>query len=63
MNDKDKREFQAYLKACTDAQVRGVWEKEDKAGREDYASLTAIEADRRGIVLPGQFDDGVTEYE
>jgi hypothetical protein len=62
MDAKDKSEFQAYLRACTDAQVEGVWEKEDKAGREDYASLAAIEADKRGIVLPDQHvDSGYTD--
>lgn len=51
MNAKDKREFQAYLQACTDRQVRGVYEKERDAGRRDYARLAEAEAATRGITL------------
>jgi hypothetical protein len=46
---QDIREFAGYLRNCTDAQVRGVWEKETKAGRDEYAALAEIEADRRGL--------------
>lgn len=49
MKPKDRREFRAYLAACTDAQVQGVYEKEHAAGREDYAALACEEAARRGI--------------
>lgn len=48
---KDIREFSAYLRACTDAQVRGVYEKEKTADRQAYAELALIEATRRGIVV------------
>jgi hypothetical protein len=48
---KDMREFNAYLKQCTDRQVRGVYEKERSAGREEYAELARAEAERRGIDL------------
>lgn len=51
MTPKDKREFEAYLRGCTDAQVRGVYEKEKKAGRRGYANLAIAEAGRRGIAL------------
>lgn len=51
MTAQDIREFNAYLKACTIKQVRGVWEKELKAGRNAYAALAEAEADRRGIPL------------
>jgi hypothetical protein len=46
----DIREFDQYLRNCTDAQVRGVYEKEIKAGRDAYAALAEMEADRRGLV-------------
>jgi hypothetical protein len=47
----DVRDFQAYLEGCTDAQVRGVYEKESEARREVYAELARIEAGRRGLTL------------
>jgi hypothetical protein len=48
---QDIREFNGYLANCTDDQVRGVYEKERDAGREEYAELARTEANRRGIVL------------
>jgi hypothetical protein len=51
VNAQDIREFTLYLRGCTNAQVQGVYEKERDAGRDDYAELVIIEADRRGIVL------------
>jgi len=48
---KDIREFTAYLRNCTDAQVRGVYEKEKAAGRDAYMALAEAEADRRGLFL------------
>jgi hypothetical protein len=47
----DIRSFCAYLRACTDAQVRGVYAKERGAGRDAYAALAEAEAARRGISL------------
>lgn len=47
MTRKDRDEFRAYLKACTDAQVEGVWEKEMAAGRRDYAELAMQEKSLR----------------
>lgn len=51
LSERDKREFDAYLRGCTDAQVRGVYEKESQAGRDEYAALAELEAARRNIEL------------
>ena len=51
MTASDIREFTGYLRNCTDRQVRGVYEKEREAGRDDYAELARIEADRRELTL------------
>jgi hypothetical protein len=48
---KDIREFTGYLRHCTDAQVRGVYQKEKQAGRDEYVALAEIEAARRGLDL------------
>lgn len=45
----DIREFTGYLRNCTDAQVRGVYEKEKQAGRDEYVALAEAEAERRGL--------------
>ena len=45
----DVREFCFYLQNCSDAQVRGVCEKEKKAGRDVYVALAEVEAQRRGM--------------
>lgn len=45
----DIREFCGYLRGCTDAQVRGVYEKEKAAGRDEYVALAEMEAERRGL--------------
>lgn len=49
MTQKDKEEFRAYLRQCTDTQVQGVYEREAKAGRADYADLAKDEGYRRNI--------------
>lgn len=49
MNEQDKIEFNAYLAACTDRQVYGVYDKEKAAGREDYAELAMAELKKRGL--------------
>jgi hypothetical protein len=49
MTHSDRDEFKQYLVACTDAQVRGVMEKERAAGRPAYFLLAEQEANRRGI--------------
>ncbi len=51
MTAKDRREFVQFLKQCTPQQVQGVYNKETKAGRKDYANLAVIEANRRNIYL------------
>ncbi len=48
MRISDKVSFVAYLHACTDEQVRGVFKKEFNAGRLDYALLADAELVRRG---------------
>lgn len=53
MKHRDRLEFSGYLSTCTDAQVRGVWEKEKSARRRDYARLATDEAERRGISTYG----------
>jgi hypothetical protein len=51
MNAKEIAEFNAYLRACTDAQVAGVLQKEKAAGRKAYAQLAREEDDRRSQAL------------
>lgn len=51
MTSDDRKEFIDYLRACTDRQVYGVLEKEETAGREDYAALARDELERRGLEL------------
>lgn len=48
---QDIREFNAYLAALTDKQVRGIHEYERAANREEYAALVEQEAIKRGIDL------------
>jgi len=49
MTAKDRKEFNEYLRNCTDRQVYGVLEKEKSAGRQDYAELAEAELERRGL--------------
>ena len=42
-------EFKEYLRHCTNDQVQGVYEKERKAGRMEYAELAKYEGHRRNI--------------
>lgn len=49
MTAKDRNEFNQYLRNCTDRQVHGVLEKEQSAGRDDYAELAQAELERRGL--------------
>lgn len=49
MNAKEQREFEQYLRQCTDDQVLGVAEKELKANRRDYLKLAYAEMRRRGL--------------
>jgi hypothetical protein len=49
MTEQDRQEFIDYLKACTDAQVRAVLDKERGAGRQDFAQLAQEEMKARGL--------------
>jgi hypothetical protein len=49
MTEQDRREFNAYLRNCSNSQVEGVLEKEKSAGRRDYAALAQEELERRGL--------------
>lgn len=49
MTEQDRIEFEMYLKALTDRQVQGVFEKESDAGRKDYAELARTELKLRGL--------------
>lgn len=51
MTRQERTEFISYLRACTDSQVIGVYEKESTASRDDYAQLAELEAMRRDISL------------
>lgn len=45
----DVRGFALYVRQCTDAQVRGVYDRERAAGRMDMAAIATLEAARRGL--------------
>lgn len=49
MNITERSNFIAYLKALTDAQVRGVLDKETQAGHHEDADLARSELEQRGI--------------
>ncbi|MFZ6731956.1 hypothetical protein ACO0LG_08565 [Undibacterium sp. Ji42W] len=42
MTQQDKQEFQQYLATLTWGQLHGVLEKEQLAGRADYAELARL---------------------
>jgi hypothetical protein len=48
---KDIREFRGFLRNATDRQVQGIYDKEKRAGRDEYVELAIAEAARRGIEL------------
>lgn len=48
---QDIREFRGFLHRASDSQVQGIYEKEKRSGRDEYAELAVAEADRRGISL------------
>jgi hypothetical protein len=48
---QDIREFKGFLRQASDRQVQGIYDKESRAGRDEYAELTVEEAERRGIDL------------
>ena len=49
MTAKDRAEFQEFLDACSDAQVRGVYDKEFAARRMGYVAVVKAEMKRRNI--------------
>lgn len=51
LSARDIREFRGFLRQATDRQVQGIYNKEKRAGRDDYAELAIAEAETRGIVL------------
>lgn len=51
MSRRDRTEFNAYLRICTDLQVFGVIRKERDANRRDYLALAIAEAKSRGLSL------------
>lgn len=53
---QDIKEFEEYLRQCTDAQVQGVYEKERAAKRRKYTELALLEANRRGILKGSGFE-------
>lgn len=56
VSGQDIREFRGFLGGASDSQVQGIYEKEQRAGREEYAELAVAEADRRGISLDGHYN-------
>jgi hypothetical protein len=46
-SERERREFEAYLRACTDAQVQDVLEKERAAHRHHFVRLAKSELDYR----------------
>lgn len=57
LSARDIREFRGFLRQATDRQVQGIYDKEKRAGRDDYAELAVAEAERRGIFLELIDDD------
>ena len=52
----DIREFRGFLRNATDRQIQGIYDKEKRAGRDEYAELAIAEALRRGLVLESNGD-------
>jgi hypothetical protein len=61
LSAKDIREFRGFLRNATDRQVQGIYDKEKGAGRDDYAELAVVEAERRGIDLDTRTRYGATK--
>lgn len=47
LTEDEREEFVQYLEQCSDAQVHGVIEKEQTAGRSEYVKLAKRELERR----------------
>lgn len=60
LSARDIREFRGFLQQATDRQVQGIYDKERRAGRDDYAELAVAEAERRGIFLDETEGDHAT---
>lgn len=50
MKARDRKDFEGYLKQCTDNQVFGVYEKEKLANRKDYLELAISELKNRSLI-------------
>lgn len=48
---RDIWEFAAFVRGVSDRQLHGVYEKEKRAGRDEYVEVTRDEAVRRGVDL------------
>jgi hypothetical protein len=57
ISGSDIRDFRGFLRNATDRQVQGIYEKEKRAGRDEYAELAIAEAERRGIALDVDHDN------
>jgi hypothetical protein len=53
---QDIREFRSFLGNASDSQVQGIYEKEKRAGRDEYAELAVVEAASRGLSLDGHYN-------
>ena len=51
MTAEERKNFILYLRACSNAQLQGVYDKEKAARRGEEVQLTLEEANRRGVVL------------
>jgi len=51
----DIRDFRGFLRNASDSQVQGIYEKERRAGRDEYAELALAEAEGRGITVEGPY--------
>ncbi len=49
--EQDIRDFRSFLRSASDQQVQGIYEKEQGAGRDEYAELASAEAARRGFSI------------
>jgi hypothetical protein len=48
---RDIWEFCGFLRKATDRQLQGIYEKEKRAGRDEYVEATRDEAGRRSVEL------------
>ncbi len=50
---RDIWEFSGFLRNASDRQLQGIFDKEKRAGRDEYVEATRDEAGRRGVDLEG----------